>query len=100
MARRLGLLPALVACLAIAAPVPAQQATPTPRSPRLVLPAPPDPAWPPGGTPPSLDEQQSAWSGREPALDCGRDLPCRMRLRGVLGGNNGGIAIEGTALTW
>ena len=34
-----------------------------------------------------------------PAIDCGRDLPCRVRLRGVLG-RNGGFVVEGTALTW
>jgi hypothetical protein len=98
VARRALLCLAFVAALLVGAPVPAQQ-VPVQR-PRLVLPVLPDPDWPPDGTPPSLDLEQSAWSAREPALDCGRELPCRVRLRGVLGGNNGGIAIEGTAFTW
>jgi hypothetical protein len=98
VAHRLRLLPALVAGLVAAAPAAAQQAPA--QALRLVLPAPSDPEWPPDGAPPSRDSQDRAWSGREPAFDCGRELPCRVRLRGVLGGNNGGIAVEGTAFIW
>jgi hypothetical protein len=97
VARYLRLLPVLAVGLLVGMPAVAQQAPL--QGPRLVL-TPPDPQWPPDGTAPSLDSEQSAWSGREPALDCGRELPCRVRLRGILGGNNGGIAIEGTAFTW
>jgi hypothetical protein len=96
VAYRIRLSAVFATAFALAAlPAAAQQAPDSDR--RLVLPAAPDPDWPPGGPPPSSDS--SAWSGREPPIDCGRDLPCRVRLRGVLG-RNGAIAVEGTAFTW
>jgi hypothetical protein len=81
----------------VALPAAAQQAPSS--NPRLVLPGSSDSDWPPDGTPPSSGSEPSAWTGSEPPIDCGRDLPCRVRLRGVLG-RNGAIAIEGTAFTW
>jgi hypothetical protein len=67
----------------------------------LVLPVPSATA--PGsavsGAPAVLDPNTSVRLGPEPLVDCGRDLPCRVRLRGVLG-KNGAIAVEGTAFTW
>jgi hypothetical protein len=63
----------------------------------LVFPS-PMPNWA-TGVPPVADPELSAESGREPPIDCGRELPCRVRLRGVLG-RNGAVALEGTAFTW
>jgi hypothetical protein len=91
--------PLLFAAALAAAGLPAAAQQPPPGN-RLVLPMPWAP--PPGaagpGVPPSFDPE-SVRPGQEPAIDCGRDLPCRMRLRGVLG-KNGAIAVEGTAFTW
>jgi hypothetical protein len=67
---------------------------------RFVLPAPGPSDWTATGAPAASDDPDaSVRPGREPPIDCGRDLPCRVRLRGVLG-KNGGIAVEGTAFTW
>jgi hypothetical protein len=79
-------------------PPAAAQPPPSTASEHLVLPAPA----PPDGTGgiSQLPEAVAAVRLRhEPLIDCGRDLPCRVRLRGVLG-RNGGIAVEGTAFTW
>jgi hypothetical protein len=92
-------LPFAAALLAVVVlPAAAQQAPPTVGQ-RLVLPAPAAPDWNAVGKPRSPDPGASALPSGEPLLDCGRDLPCRVRLRGVLG-RNGGVAVEGTAFTW
>jgi hypothetical protein len=89
-------LPLAAALLAaIMVPAAAQQAPPSGQ--RLVLPAPAIRDWDASGTPAGGGAE--ALGGREPLIDCGRDLPCRVRLRGVLG-KNGAVAIEGTAFTW
>jgi hypothetical protein len=41
---------------------------------------------------------KDGWAG-VPALDCGRDLPCGVRLQGVVGKITG-VFLEGTAFTW
>src|SRR5271170_3577134 len=63
----------------------------------LVLPS-PVPTWTVDGNP-AADPELAGRPGREPPIDCGRDLPCRVRLRGILG-RNGAVAVEGTAFTW
>jgi hypothetical protein len=91
-------LPLAAALLTSALPVAAQQAPP-PRPP-IVLPTPATPDWAAAGKALLPGPGEAArLEGGEPLLDCGRDLPCRVRLRGVLG-KNGGIAVEGTAFTW
>jgi hypothetical protein len=40
----------------------------------------------------------NGWAG-VPAIDCGRSLPCGVRLQGLVG-RNSGIFLEGTAFTW
>jgi hypothetical protein len=54
---------------------------------------------PPGsagyGVSPSFDPE-AVRPGQEPAIDGRHDLPCRMRLRGVLG-KNGAFAVQNTA---
>jgi hypothetical protein len=103
LARRPRLLSTLVVAIAIGALPAAAQAPPS-ASDRLVLPTPSAPGsstpdWAAVGAPPEFDPNASARMGQEPLIDCGRDLPCRVRLRGVLG-KNGAVAVEGTAFTW
>jgi len=87
----------MAVCALLALPAAAQQAPPS--HPLLVLPMPSATHWTAPDKPPSGDSDATAGRGGEPLLDCGRDLPCRVRLRGVLG-RNGGVAVEGTAFTW
>ena len=101
MARRAPLLVA-AALAAAALPAAAQQAPPA--GVRLVLPLPGAalPGWAAPGPPrkfaPEPATQPPGWAG-VPAIDCGRDLPCAVRLRGVVS-KYGGVALEGTAFTW
>jgi hypothetical protein len=80
-------------------PAAADQAAPAGRPLALPAPSAETPDWAVAGAGAVRDPGGAAWSGREPAIDCGRDLPCRLRLRGVLG-RNGAVAVEGTAFTW
>ena len=80
---------------------------------RIVLPMPwaASPGWAGTGVPPKIDPKAAALPGQEPipghangwsgvpAIDCGRDLPCGVRLQGLVG-KNSGIFVEGTAFTW
>lgn len=66
----------------------------------LVLPQPPGPTAPPEGLvmpdrrlPLATDPDQAGRQGCAPAW------PCRLRLFGVID-KNGGVGLEGTALTW
>jgi hypothetical protein len=92
------LLAAMLAAWLAGLPAAAQQ-TPAAVD-HLILMPPPAPgstaAAPPGHEP--VLGQPPTGTG-VPAIDCGRDLPCRVGLRGVLG-RNGGFVVEGTALTW
>jgi hypothetical protein len=45
-----------------------------------------------------MPRQPPGWAG-VPALDCGRNLPCGVRLQGLVGKLSGGF-VEGTAFTW
>jgi hypothetical protein len=97
MARaRQGSLLVLAAALFIGA-LPAMGQQPPAAGDHLALPS-PVPNWTVDGNP-AADPELSGRAGREPLIDCGRDLPCRVRLRGVLG-KNGGVALEATAFTW
>jgi hypothetical protein len=91
-------MPLAAALLAAAALPAAAQQAPLPDQ-RLMLPMPAAPDWTTAGRTPPADPGASARLGPEPLLDCGRELPCRVRLRGILG-RNGAVAVEGTAFTW
>jgi hypothetical protein len=90
------LLAAMLAAWLGGLPAAAQQ-TPTATGYLVLTPPPGSIAAAPPGREPVLG-QPPAGTG-VPAIDCGRDLPCRVGLRGVLG-RNGGFVVEGTALTW
>jgi hypothetical protein len=80
---------------------------------RVVLPMPwaASPGWAGNDAPPKFDPEATARLGQEPipeqppgwagvpALDCGRDLPCGVRLQGLVGKSTG-VFVEGTAFTW
>jgi hypothetical protein len=107
VARRAPLLFAAALTLA-AAPAAAQP----PAGDRIVLPMPwaASPGWAAPMAPLKLDPaaalpgeepgsgQPPGWAG-VPAIDCGRDLPCGVRLQGLVG-KNSGVFVEGTAFTW
>jgi hypothetical protein len=101
VARARRVLPLFFTAMVVVGALPAAAQQPPPSAVPLVLPAPSAaaPDWAAAGAPPILDPDASARLGREPLVDCGRDLPCRVRLRGVLG-KNGAVAVEGTAFTW
>jgi hypothetical protein len=98
------------AALALAA---APAAAQPPAGDRIVLPMPwaASPGWAGTGAPPRFDPEAAARLGQEPmlgqppgwagvpALDCGRDLPCGVRLQGLVG-KSSGVFVEGTAFTW
>ena len=108
MARRALLLFA-AALVLVAVPAAAQ----APAGDRIVLPMPwaASPGWADTGVPPRFDPGAAAQPGQEPmpghangwagvpAIDCGRSLPCGVRLQGLVG-RNSGIFLEGTAFTW
>jgi hypothetical protein len=100
MPRRASAAPALLAAMLAAwlagLPAAAQQ-TPAATGHLILTPPPGSTAAAPPGREPVLG-QPPAGTGVA-AIDCGRDLPCRVGLRGVLG-RNGGFVVEGTALTW
>ena len=108
MARRAPLLFAAALALAV---LPAAAQPPT--GDRIVLPMPwaASPGWAATPAPPKFDPGAAVLPGQEPipghangwsgvpAIDCGRDLPCGVRLQGVVG-KNSGVFLEGTAFTW
>jgi len=110
MARRA---PLLFAAALAAAGLPAAAQQGRPAGDRVVLPMPwaASPGWADPGAPPKFDPEAAAGLGQEPApghpagwtgvpaIDCGRDLPCGVRLQGVVG-KNSGMFVEGTAFTW
>jgi hypothetical protein len=97
------------AALALAA-VPA--AAQPPAGERILLPMPwaASPGWA-STVPPKFDPKAAILPGQEPmpgqsngwagvpAIDCGRDLPCGVRLQGLVG-KSSGVFLEGTAFTW
>jgi hypothetical protein len=102
--RRAALIPALIALgAALAAggwawPAPARQLMPNWGD--LVLPRPLDSTAPPEGL--ALPERWPPLAAdRDPGgrQGCAPAWPCRLRLFGVID-KNGGVGLEGTALTW
>ena len=99
MAWRRRLASGLIAAAAVGAlPALAQQALPSTDRLTLPMPAAPAPTLNGAGSPAMFDPEPIE-TGPEPRFDCGRELPCRLRLRGVID-KNGGVAVEGTAFTW
>ena len=102
----------LLAAAMVLAGLPA--AAQPPAGDKIVLPMPwaASPGWAAPAASPIFDPLAAAQPGQEPtpghpsgwagvpALDCGRDLPCGVRLQGLVGKSSSGIFVEGTALTW
>ncbi len=102
--RRAALIPALVAVGAAfvaggwAQPAPARQIMPNWGD--LVLPPPIDPTAPPESlVMPDHRLPLAADPDRDGRQGCAPAWPCRLRLFGVID-KNGGVGLEGTALTW